>query len=57
LTYNDDSDTGFISIKVGLFVRSKLLYEIRIDRISEKVVMNGYSSREELSEKVVTIVR
>ena len=43
------SDTGFICIKVGLFVRSKILYEIRIDHISEKGFMNGYSNREELS--------
>ena len=49
MIYNDDSDTGFICVIVGLFVRSKMLYEIRIDRNSEKDVMNGYSNRVELS--------
>jgi len=49
MIHNDDSDSGFICIKVGLFVRLKLLYEIRIYRISEKDVMNDYSNREELS--------
>jgi hypothetical protein len=48
MIYNDDIDTGFICIKVGLFVRLKLLCEIRIYHISEKDVMNGYSNREEL---------
>lgn len=31
---------------MGLFVRSKILSEIRIDRISEKDIMNSYSNKE-----------
>jgi hypothetical protein len=49
MIYNGDIDTGFICIKIGLFVILKLLCEIRICRVSEKGVMNGYSNREELS--------
>jgi len=41
MIYNCDSDIGFSCIKVGLFVGSTILYEIRTDRISEKDVMNG----------------